>query len=53
MLLFLCFGERNLASVSVEKEGPLSAVNHFGGPYWDISCCNFCMMKTAVLDDVL
>ena len=49
----ICCNDRNLASVSEGKGALLSVKNCFGGPYWNISCCNFCMMKSVVLDDVL
>ena len=49
----MCCKDRNLASVSDEKGGLLSVKNHFGGLYWDISCYNFCVMKSVVLNDVL
>ena len=48
----MCCDDRNLAGVSDENGGPLAVENHFSGLYWDIRCCNFCMMESAVLDDV-
>ena len=53
MMCPMCCDDRNLDSVSDGKGGPLSVKNHFDCPYWDISSCSFCMMKSVVFDDVL
>ena len=36
-----------------EEKGGLLVDNHFGVPYWEMTCCSFWMMGSAILEDSL
>ena len=49
----LCSCCMNLANVSEENGGLLSVESLLGGPYWEMSDLNLCVIGSVTFEDIL
>ena len=52
-MCLMCSCCMNLANVSEENGGPLSVQSLLGGPYWEMSDLNLCVIGSAAFEEIL